>query len=328
MKNSIKFIVGVIMFVVIVTGILYFGNISGNTVKISEKEIRLGYMTLWAEGAFPAQIMQNTQIIEKNNLKISYDKFQYGPPLIEAAVTGKEDIIFTGWVPAATLMSKSDDWIVVGRLAYFPMALMARNGSNVNKVEDLKGKKIGVGFGTGPYPLVILSLKDLGLTPNKDVEVINMKPADMGVALQTAQVDAVSWAEPSITLFKQQNLAYSIEDYNDIGFILVSKSFAKAHSEEVKRFLTAFKESQYYLSQNKQQVFQWFSQESQYNISLVNSLITTEPNFNAKSLSDIELLIDQSWIDATQKKINFEYAEKIIDKRINLSEKIDLSYLP
>lgn len=315
-------IIGIILAVIISATYMIITSHKSNPANI-----RLGYMTLWAEGSFPAQALQNAQIAENNNLNITYDKFQYGPPLVEAAITGKEDVLFTGWVPAVTLMSKSDDWIIVGKLTYFPMSLMAREGSNITKVEDLKGKKIGVGYGSGPYPLVMLSLKEHGLTPGKDVEVINMKPADMGAALKTAQVDAVAWAEPSITLFKQQNLAYPIEDYNDIGFIVVSKSYAKAHPKEVKRFIAAFKESEFYVSQNKEQVFKWFSAESQYNITLVQSLITTEPNFDAKSLSDIDLSINQSWIDETQKKIDFEYGDKIIATPVNLSERIDLGYL-
>ncbi len=323
-RKGFGIILVVIIAVILFMGIFYF--INQNSPK--SQDIRLGYMTSWAEGSFPVEALREGGIAEKNNLNITYDKFQYGPPLIEAAITGREDVLFTGWVPAITLMSKSDDWIIVSRFTYFPSALMARNGSNIFTVEELRGKKIGVPFGSGLHPLVFMSLEDRNLIPGKDVEVINLKPADMGIALKTAQVDAVAWAEPSVTLFQQQNLAYSIEDYNDIGFVVFSKSFAQTHPDEVKKFLKAFKESQFYVSQNKEQVFQWFSQESQYDISLVPALKYTEPNFNAKSLSDIDLSINSTWIEATQKKIDFEYENNIIVKRVNLSDKIDLSYLP
>jgi sulfonate transport system substrate-binding protein len=309
-------------------GIIFLAYMFTVSHKSESENIRLGYMTTWAEGSFPVQALRNAHIAENNRLNITYDKFQYGPPLVEAAITGQENILFTGWVPAVTLMSKSEDWMIVGKLAYFPMSLMARTGSNISKIEDLRGKKIGVGYGTGPYPVVMLSLKEHGLVPGKDVEIINMKPADMGAALQTSQVDAVAWAEPSITLFKEKNMAYPIENYNDIGFIVVSKKYAKEHPKEVKRFLVAFKESELYMSQNKEQIFNWFSEESQYNITLVRALITTEPNFNAKNISDINVAIDQSWIDATQKKINFEYETGLIASPLNLSEKIDMKYLP
>jgi sulfonate transport system substrate-binding protein len=322
MKTKNIVFISVFVVVIVLIALYFFMN------KPASSDIRLGYMTFWAEGAFPAEALQYAGIAEKNNLNISYVKVQYGPPLVEAALAKQVDVIFTGWVPAVTLMSKSDDWIAVSKLTYFPMALMARNGTNISEVKDLKGKKLGIAYGSGPYPIVMLSLKNNGLIPGKDIEVINMKPADMGVALQSSRVDAIAAPEPQMTLFEQQGLAYSIEDYNDIGFILFSKQFVEDHPEDVKKFLKAFKEAEFYVSQNKKQVYGWFSQESQYNISLLDSLTFTEPNFNAKNLNDIDLSVNQSWIDATQKKINFEFDEKIIDKMVNISEKVDLRYLP
>lgn len=320
MKVSTKLIIGIVLIAALVGLFLYENN-------SDSESIRLGYMTLWAEGSFPAEAMREAGIAERHNLNVSYVKVQYGPPLVEAALSGQVDIIFTGWVPAVNLMSKSDDWVIVGKLAYFPMSLMARNGSNVHSVKDLEGMKVGVGYGTGPYPLVIDSLQNVGLIPGKNVEVINLKATDMGVALKTAQVNAVSWAEPSLTLFKQQGLAYSIEDYNDIGFIVVNKQFLKEHPNEVREFLEAFKESELYFAQNKEQVYKWFSEESQFDISLIKSLSYTEPNFNAKSIGDIDISISKEWIISTQKKIEFEYNQKIIEKNVNLTERIDLSYL-
>lgn len=321
MKTSIKIIIGIVLVVALISVFFVYQN-TGKT-----ESIRLGYMTLWAEGAFPAEAMREAGIAERHDLNVSYVKVQYGPPLVEAALSNQVDVIFTGWVPAVNLMTKSDDWVIVGKLAYFPMSLMARNGYNVQSIEGLEGMKVGVGYGTGPYPLVIDSLQNAGLIPGKNVEVINLKAADMGVALKTSQVDAVSWAEPSLTLFKQQGLAYSIKDYNDLGFIVVNKQFLKEHPNEVKEFLEAFKESELYIAQNKEQVYTWFSQESQFDISLIKALSYTEPNFNAKTLQDVNLNISSEWIEATQKKIDFEYNQKIIEKVVNLTERIDLSYL-
>jgi ABC-type nitrate/sulfonate/bicarbonate transport system substrate-binding protein len=326
-KITFKKIRNWLLFSILIVAIILISSylLSTNDSKVSN--INLGYMTFWAEGAFPAQALQNTLITENNNLNISYIKVQYGPPLVEAALSKKVDVIFTGWVPAVNLMTKSDDWIVVGKLTYFPMELMARTGSDILKVEDLRGKKLGLAYGSGPYPVVMMSLKEHGLVPGKDVEIINIKPADMGVALQSERVDAIAAPEPQMSLFKEQNLAYPIEEYKDIGFIVLSKSYATKNPEEVKHFLTAVKESFLYISENKNQVYNWFSQESQYDLKLVNSLKIIEPNFNAKSLDDVSLEISDEWISATQQKIDFEFEEKIIDTKVNLAEKINLNYL-
>ncbi len=295
--------------------------------RLKKNQLRLGYMPLWAEGTFPVVALREGKIAEKNNLDIQYIPSEYGSRLVEGALARKYDIIFAGWVPAINLMSKSDDWMIISKLAYFPMALMARHGSNIRTVKDLKGKRVGVSYGSGPYPLVISSLRKEGLVSGKNIELINMSPADMGDALKTSQIDAVSWVEPSLTLFKQHNLAYPIEEYSDISFIVVSKSYMAEHLEEVKKFLYAFKESNVYISKNKEQIYKWFSKDSLYDLSLVKNLKIIEPNFNAKTLSQVKLSIEPSWIAETQKKIDFEYDEKIINKKVHLSEKIDITLL-
>ncbi len=325
-----------IIIVVAVIGGFIFWQSNNNQNQVSKvsmetemevSELRVGYMTSWAEGALPSEVMRESGIAEKNDLNIKYEKFQYGPPMVEAALANKIDLFFVGWVPAVNLMTKSDDWMIIGKNSYFPMEVMARTDSGISKITDLEGKRLGIPYATGPYPVVINSLKNSDLEPGKDVEIVNIKPTEMGAALQTSQVDAIAWGEPMLTLFKQKNLAYTIEEYDDISFILISKTFAEKNPEEVKKFMKAFKESQFYLSENKKQAFEWFSEESQFDISLVESLKFNEPNFNVKSIEDVDMSISQEWIEKTQEKIDFEFSEKIIDKKINIKENIDQSYL-
>ncbi len=81
-------------------------------------------------------------------------------------------------------------------------------------------------------------------------------------------------------------------------------------------------EAQYYFANNKQEVFKWFSEDSKFDIELVESLKLIEDNFYATDINDVELKIPNKWIEETQRKIDFEYEEGIIDKRVILKEKI------
>ncbi len=293
------------------------------------EEIRLGYMPIWAEGSLPVQALRDANIAENNNLNISYAKFHYGPPLIEAALSKRIDVLFTGWVPAINLMTKSDDWVIIAKLNYFPAALMAREGTNLKEITDLENKKIGVPHGaSGLYPIVVMELKDNNLIHGKNVELINIQPADMSVSLSAKRVDAIAWAEPLITILEKQEIAYPLKEYTDIGFIVISKDYLERNPEKVTKFLNAFKESMLYVSKNKEETYNWFSKDSLYDIDLIESLRYSDPNFNAKNIQDIDLTINQYWIDITQEKIDFMYQEGIIDKRIILLEKINLEYIP
>ncbi|MBU1198664.1 MAG: ABC transporter substrate-binding protein [Nanoarchaeota archaeon] len=312
--------------IIIIITVIFLAIITTSCNKETET-LKVAWMTTWTDGGLTAQALKNTDILEKNNANAEMISFLYGPPMVEAALSNQVDVLFVGWVPAVNLMSKSDDWIIVSKLAYFPMELMAREGSGIQSVNDLKNKKIGVPYATGPYPHVVNSLKEKGLIAGKDYELVNLKPSDMGTALERAYVDAVSWSEPSLTLFAQKKLAYPIEEYTDISFIVVSKSYAENHPEQMKNFLKAIKEAQFYVSQHKEEVFGWFAEESRFDLSLVKSLKIIEPNYDANSIEEVDLTISDFWIKETQKKIDFEYQEGILSKKLVLSKKIDQSYI-
>lgn len=74
-------------------------------------------------------------------------------------------------------------------------AILARDG--IQRMEDLKGKRIALERGTGTY-LLINALESAGLTL-PDIELVPMFQSEMDQALQNAQVDAVVASEPWLT---------------------------------------------------------------------------------------------------------------------------------
>ncbi len=77
------------------------------------------------------------------------------------------------------------------------VALVASGGSGINSVADLKGKKVGVTFGSTGDLWLIEALKEAGLT-NNDVERINTRPPGLVSVLDTGGVDAVAAWEPFV----------------------------------------------------------------------------------------------------------------------------------
>ncbi len=159
-KNGIKWTLTAILIILVIFSISF---LYGTAKDSSDEPLKIAWMTTWAE-----------RLLEKHDIDGEVVPFLYGPPMVEAALTGEVNALFVGWVPAVSLLSKSDDWIILSRLAYFPMELMARNGSGIQDVKDLEGKKIAVPYATGPYPLVIDSLKENGLDSKKDVTIVNI----------------------------------------------------------------------------------------------------------------------------------------------------------
>ena len=75
------------------------------------------------------------------------------------------------------------------------MALIAAKDSGINTVADLKGKKVGVTFGSTADAWLLQALKEVGLGRN-DLERINTRLPSLVSVIDTGGVDAIVGWEP------------------------------------------------------------------------------------------------------------------------------------
>jgi taurine transport system substrate-binding protein len=68
-------------------------------------------------------------------------------------------------------------------------ALVVRNGSGINKPEDLRGKKIGVPFVSTTHYHLLYALELWGISPGS-VEILNMQPNQIAAAWARGDIDA------------------------------------------------------------------------------------------------------------------------------------------
>jgi ABC-type nitrate/sulfonate/bicarbonate transport system substrate-binding protein len=108
--------------------------------------------------------------------------------------------------------------------------------------EDLKGKKIGIRNGTGAEQVVRRFFEKNKLNW-EDYEWVNMKIEDMTAALTAGQIEAFTAWEPTPAIAEAQGAAKVMMSYGDIALtpvlIQTTEEFAKAHHDELVRFLAA-----------------------------------------------------------------------------------------
>lgn len=75
------------------------------------------------------------------------------------------------------------------------VALIASKDSGINSVADLKGKKVGVTFGSTGDLWLLQALKEVGLGRN-DIDRINTRPPSLVSVIDTGGVDAIVAWEP------------------------------------------------------------------------------------------------------------------------------------
>ncbi|WP_332694369.1 ABC transporter substrate-binding protein [Bosea sp. (in: a-proteobacteria)] len=147
---------------------------------------------------------------------VSYANFLGGPAILEAFRAGALDLATVGNTPPIQAHAAGEQIpIVAARVSsetdYF---LALRPGLKLNRLEDLKGKSIAYGEGTGRQPFVLNALKLAGLT-RKDVKLVPLRAADFPDAVRTGQVDVAALNEPHFSRY--------LADFADRGASAIPK---------------------------------------------------------------------------------------------------------
>jgi taurine transport system substrate-binding protein len=153
----------------------------------------------------PFRWVQQTGEIEKaTGFKINWRQFGGGGDVIRAMASGDVAIGEVGSTGVATAISQGMDvelfWILEDIAA--AEALVARNGSGVNTVADLKGKKIATPFVSTSHFQLLYALGKAGLKAT-DAQVLNMKPPEIAAAWARGDIDATFIWDPVLAQVKK-----------------------------------------------------------------------------------------------------------------------------
>jgi taurine transport system substrate-binding protein len=153
----------------------------------------------------PWRYVQQTGEIEKaTGFKINWRQFGGGGDVIRAMASGDVQLGEVGSTGVATAISQGMDvelfWILEDIAS--AEALVARNGSGVNTIADLKGKKVGTPFVSTSHFQLLYAMQQAGLKPG-DVQVLNMRPPEIAAAWGRGDIDATFIWDPVLSTVKK-----------------------------------------------------------------------------------------------------------------------------
>ncbi|MYN13803.1 taurine ABC transporter substrate-binding protein [Pusillimonas sp. TS35] len=128
-------------------------------------------------------------------------------------------------------------------------ALVARNGSGIEKPQDIVGKKVGVPFVSTSHFHLLVAMKDIWKIPAKDVQILNMQPPQIVAAWQRGDIDAAYVWPPALT--EIQKTGKTIADSAEIGAksvptfdgLVVDKEWAAKNPKFMAAFTKVLAES-------------------------------------------------------------------------------------
>jgi sulfonate transport system substrate-binding protein len=124
-------------------------------------------------------------------------------------------------------------------------ALVTRKDTNINKIEDLKGKRVAVTRGTDPHIFLVRALQSVQLT-EKDITPVLLQHPDGKTALIRGDVDAWAGLDPMMAQAEVEDgarLFYRNAAANTWGILNVREEFLKDNPAIVKRVLAVYEEA-------------------------------------------------------------------------------------
>lgn len=327
-----------LLIIIIAVGVIILGNkfISKPVIQNSKlSAIRIGWQIPWATQGQLTEILKHTNVLQKNGLTGDFKGFSSGAPLNEAALARAVDVIFTADQPAATLLSKSPNWVIIGRLMYNRVSLYVPPKSPIKTVVDLRGKTVGMPFGAAAQRIALKAEKDAGLDPQKDVSNVNLGIYEQSDLVRDPNVtkwgtmDALAGFDPTPAIFEEKGLVRNLKVGSVMSVIMMSKDYIKNHPNVPKEFLKAFYDAYDFYRLNVNQANVWFIEDSKLNVSqtALGIAASVEPNLNVKSKKDIRLGFNNDDLKVLQDAANFIYDRSLVKTRVNMKDHINLLYL-
>src|SRR5262249_31699672 len=127
-------------------------------------------------------------------------------------------------------------------------ALVTRKDTSIQKIEDLKGKRVAVTRGTDPHIFLVRALQKVGLT-ERDITPVLLQHPDGKTALIRGDVDAWAGLDPMMAQAEVEDgarLFYRNKAANTWGILSTRIEFLNEYPDLVKRVLAVYEQAREY----------------------------------------------------------------------------------
>ena len=127
-------------------------------------------------------------------------------------------------------------------------ALVTRKDTPIQKIVDLRGKRVAVTRGTDPHIFLVRALLSVGMG-EKDISEVLLQHPDGKIALIRGDVDAWAGLDPMMAAAQVEDgarLFYRNKDANTYGILNSREEFLKAYPDLTRRVLAVYETARKY----------------------------------------------------------------------------------
>ena len=208
-------------------------------------KITIGYAS--ASISILAHIAFSNGYFAEEGLEATPQHHDSGKRALQAVTEGKADLATVATTPILFSILDGQEIMILASIETTSSneAILVKKDSGIVKPADLKGKIIGFVKGASGDYFADVFLNAHGIK-REEVKTLDIKQSEMGTALHTGRVDAVSIWNP---LFTQRQLERESGDkgrlffgkslFTEIGCLVARKDYVKQHPETIKKVLRA-----------------------------------------------------------------------------------------
>lgn len=264
------------------------------------------------------------ELFEEEGIEVEWAFSQGSNKALEFLNSNSVD--FGSTAGAAALISKTNGSPIETVYIYSKpewTALVTNKDSDIQSVEDLKGKKVAATIGTDPYIFLLRALNASGLTAS-DIELVNLQHGDGAVSLSQNQVDAWAGLDPhmaKLELDQQAELFFREPDFNTYGFLNVRSDFLEKYPDYVREVIGLYEKARTWIIENEREAIELISEKAEISTEVAARQLERN-DFSEPVPGDIhvEHIIEAGKVLQSGDVIDEEHdLESVVDELINPS---------
>jgi sulfonate transport system substrate-binding protein len=262
--------------------------------------------------------------LARDNIKVEWlGPFPNHAPTMQAVTGGSADFSFGGsTTPALAAIIAGSPLVFTQFVVYEPRttAIIAKDDSGINKVEDLVGKSVAVNrSGLGEF-LLVAALEKHHVDRSK-VKFIYLNPPDAAPALASGKVDAWSMWSPGVDIaridYKAHDLFLEGRDLDfqiDFTSYLTTAKFAADNPDLVRAVNAGFAQEAQWVSENNKEAEYIAQKKAGYSDTLREQFIALKRTYRLYPVSDT------AFVEGLQKAADWLVARKVLPEPVTVSE--------
>ena len=159
-------------------------------------------------------------------------------------------------------------------------AILVGPDSDIESVDDLRGKNIAANAGTDPYFFLLQALDEAGIGLD-EVTITQLQHADGKTALESGAVDAWAGLDPLLStsvVTAGSKIIYDNPDFNTYGFLNATEAFLSKSPDLAQAVVSAYEKARAWAIDNPDEAAAILAEVAGIDIAIAESVLLDRTN--------------------------------------------------